>query len=97
MPTNLSNGRQLELLPDMGTCELSARAMLCPSGIVRRAASGPAHGSGPSIHRRDRITVDLRGLRSRIEMRAVQCHSTTAALVLRAVELMLDDGSTHPQ
>jgi len=57
--------------------------------------SGPTHGSGRSIHRRDRITVDLRGLRARLETRAAQHQITTAALVRRAVALMLDDGSAH--
>lgn len=94
IPTHLSNGRQLELLPDVGTRELLAEALPGPSDIVRRAAE-PAHGARPSIHRRDRITVDLRGLRSRIEMRAVQHQSTTAALVRRAVMRMLDDGRFH--
>lgn len=97
MPTSmhLSDGRQMDLLLDAGACEPSATALPRAGGNGRRAAVDRAgRAAGPRVHRRDRVTVDLRGLRTRLETRALQQQLTTAALVRRAVVLMLDDGDT---
>ncbi len=93
--THLSNGRQLDLLLEARAWKPSATLPPCTSGAVPRAAvdrGGRAASAGN--HRRDRVTVDLRGLRTCLETRALEQHATTAALVRRAVARMLDDGST---
>lgn len=92
--TPSSTGRQLELLPDARAWTSSPSALSRPGGVIGRASPDPARqvASGEKLHRRDRITVDLRDLRSRLEARAVQQGTTSAVLVRRAVVLMLDDG-----
>lgn len=90
-----ANGEQLELLPDATACASSPRALTRPGGVDGRAGSVPTRQAAPGekLRRRDRITVDLRGLRSRLEARASQRGITAAALVRRAVVFLLDDGS----
>lgn len=90
--THVSSGRQLDLLLEAEASRPSAKVLPCTSGASRRAAVDRAGGAaGTRSHRRDRVTVDLRGLRTRLEARALQQQVTTAALVRRAVVLMLDD------
>jgi hypothetical protein len=91
--THLSSGRQLDLLLEAEACELSGKVQPCTGSAGRRTAVNRAgRAAGARIHRRDRVTVDLRGLRARLETRAAQHQVTTATLVRRAVVLMLDDG-----
>lgn len=96
MPTStlLSDGRQLDLLLEAQACELTEEAPRCPSSARRLRTSDRGCQVGTRIHRRDRVTVDLRGLRTRLETRALQQQVTTAALLRRAVVRMLDDGDT---
>lgn len=78
MPTlaPLSSERQLDPLLDTQVCTPTAKA--CAPARAR-------------VHRRDRISVDLRGLRARLERRAAHQEITTAALVRRAVARLFDD------
>ena len=46
-----------------------------------------------AIATRDRVTIDLRGMRPRLQAQAVRRQMTAAALVRRAVMAMLDDES----
>jgi hypothetical protein len=93
--THLSSGWQLHLLFDAEACRPSAKVLPSISGAGRRAGvDGTGRAAGGRSLRRDRVTVDLRGLRTRLEARAHQQHVTTAALVRRAVVLMLDDKDT---
>lgn len=73
--TPLSSERQLDLLLDTQACTPTVKAC------------APARGR---VHRRDRVSVDLRGLRARLETRAAQQQITTAALVRHAVARLLD-------
>lgn len=91
-PTSWSNGQQLELLPDPSSWAPSAGTPSRPREAHHRATSvrtsrAAAGGAGP---RRDRIAVDLRGLRSHLEAKAAQDGTTMAVQVRRAVALMLD-------
>lgn len=86
-PTSLPSQGQLELLPPPAAGELPVRAQLRSKCLDTRVA-------GPSTLRRDRVTVDLRGLRSGLELRAIQHQITTATLVRRAVKSMLDEECT---
>lgn len=93
--THLFSGQQLDLLLEAEACKPAAKVPPCTSGAGRRTAVDRAgRATGARNHRRDRVTVDLRGLRTRLETRALQQQVTTAALVRRAVVLMLDDGGT---
>jgi hypothetical protein len=74
--TPQSSERQLDLLLDTQACKPAAKA--CAAARAR-------------VHRRDRVSVDLRGLRARLETRAAHQQITSAALVRRAVVRMLDD------
>ncbi len=97
MPTSphLSSGRQLDLPLEAGACKPSAKVLPNTRGADGRAAVDcPGRGAGARSHGRDRVTVDLRGLRARLNARAAQQEITAAALVRRAVMLMLDDGAT---
>lgn len=89
--TSLAIGRQLDLLLETQACGLSARVRRRPTSASRLQASDRAGQAGTRFHLRNRITVDLRGLRTRLEARALQQQVTTAALVRRAVVRMLDD------
>jgi len=82
--TSLPSQGQLELLPPSAAGELPVSAQLRTKCIHTRVA-------GPRTRRRDRVTVDLRGLRSGLELRAIQHQITTATLVRRAVKSMLDE------
>ncbi len=91
-PTSWSNGQQLELLPDPSSWAPSAGTPSRPREAHHRATSvrispAAAGGAGP---RRDRIAVDLRGLRSHLEAKAAQDGTTMAVQVRRAVALLLD-------
>jgi hypothetical protein len=85
-PTSLPNQVQLELSPPPAAGELPVRAQPHSNGSDARVAE-------PRTLRRDRVTVDLRGLRSRLDAQAAHHQTTTAALVRRGVLLML--GSIH--
>jgi len=56
---------------------------------MRGAKSGDAVQT--TVAMRDRVTVDLRGLRPQLLTQAAKCHMTAAAWVRRAVTAMLDD------
>lgn len=85
---------QLDLLPQ-GT-ELAISPGLRSRGNgVSSGVSSTDWMSRRSLRQRDRITVDLRGLRSRVEARAAQDQVTTAALARRALSLLLDGGQTE--
>jgi len=99
MPTSPhpSSERQLDLLLEAEACTPFAKVPPNTRGVGRRVAvDRPGRGAGARNHGRDRdrVTVDLRGLRGRLETRAAQQHITTAALMRSAVLLMLDDGAT---
>lgn len=74
--TPQSSERQLDLLLDTQACTPSVKA--CAPARAR-------------VHCRDRVSVDLRGLRARLERRAAHQQITTAALVRRAVARLFDD------
>ena len=74
--TPLSSERQLHLLLDTQACTPTAKA------------SAPARAC---VDCRDRVSVDLRGLRARLERRAAHEQIATAALVRRAVARLFDD------
>jgi hypothetical protein len=78
--TPQSSERQLDLLLDTQACKPAARS--CAAARAR-------------VHRRDRVSVDLRDLRARLETRAAHQQITSAALVRRAVVRMLDDKDRH--
>jgi hypothetical protein len=78
--TPQSSEQQLDLLLDTQACEPAAKA--CAAARAR-------------VHRRDRVSVDLRGLRARLETRAAHQQITTAALVRRAVARLFDDGADN--
>lgn len=92
-PTTTSDRRQLELPAD-ATVWAPSHAPLRPGGFDARVDVGPKGrpAVGEGIRRRDRITVDLRGLRSRLDAEAARRGTTAAAVVRRAVVLMLDEG-----
>jgi hypothetical protein len=73
--TPQSSERQLDLLLDTQACTPTAKA--CAPARAR-------------VHRRDRVSVDLRGLRARLETRAAHQQITTAALVRRAVARLVE-------
>lgn len=78
--TSQSSERQLDLLLDTQACKPAAKA--CAAARAR-------------VHRRDRVSVDLRGLRARLETRAAQQQITTAALVRRAVARLFEDDADN--
>lgn len=89
---------QLELWPEAA---VGLRARRSVGGLARVGhREFPSEGGQPAVGQggmgRDRVTVDLRGLRARLEARAAMQGIKSAALVRRALVLMLDDcGSAH--
>ena len=56
-------------------------------------AAKSTEGVQPTVAMRDRVTVDLRGMRPQLQAQAAKRQMTAAALVRRAVTAMLDDST----
>jgi len=57
-------------------------------------AAKPTAQAQATVAMRDRMTVDLRGIRPRLQAQAARRQTTAAALVRRAVKAMLDEESS---
>lgn len=85
---------QLDLLPDVMEQEPATGAGSPLAGAPRSPAPDHPHGR---VNRPTFVRVHLRGLRSRLDVKAAELGTTTAALVRHAVVMMLGEpGSECP-